>query len=150
MPTNAVRRHKVDTGGPWGTGLLLLGVAAIAQGIGYITTDPAALPPALRSIGLPMSLCGALWVLAGGYAITKALTPPQRHLDVWPLVAVTLAWALAYGLQWVVLAIDGDFTRDWSSSLAWGSLAVLIICWGRCINPPVRKEGPPPDGATSA
>ena len=140
MPTNAVKRHRIDTGGPWGTGLLLLGVAAVAQGIGYATTTPDRLPHALQSIGIPVAVCGVLWVIAGAYAIAKALNPPQRHADVWPIVAITLGWSLAYGLQWAVDALDGHLTRDWSSAVAWGSLAALIICWGRCVNPPTRER----------
>ena len=141
MPTSAVRRRRIDTGGPWGTGLLLLGLGVIAQGVGYTTATPDRLPHALQSIGPPVWACGILWVLAGGYAVIKALHPPQRHRDVWTVVAVTLGWSLAYGLQWIVDALDGHFTRDWSSSVAWGCLATLTICWGRCVNPPTRERG---------
>lgn len=138
MPTNARRQHRIGTGGPWGTGLLLLGVAAVAQGVGYATRRPSSLPEALADLAAPIQVWATAWVLAGLWAVWKALTPPQKHTDVWPIVGVTSLWSAAYLVHWLILGIKGDWTQQWTSAVAWGSLATLIICFGRCVNPPRR------------
>lgn len=137
MPTEAHRRHRIDTGGPWGTGLLLCGLGLTANGIGYIAANRSGLPEAIQEIskGFPMWFWGGLWVVAGVYSIWKALNPPQRHVDVWAAVVVTSLWAAAYFIAWFVNAVQGDFTREWTSSLAWLMLAGVISCLGRCVNP---------------
>ncbi|TYP82081.1 hypothetical protein [Blastococcus xanthinilyticus] len=143
MPTTARKQHRIGTGGPWGTGLLLLGVAAIAQGIGYLVPRTAGLPGALDALGtyVPIQVGGIFWIAAGAYAVAQALTPPQSHHDVWPLVVMTSLWSLAYLVHWSILAVaDGNLTRQWTSGVAWGSLAALIICWGRCVNPPTKQR----------
>lgn len=145
MPTNAVRRHAIGTGGPWGTGLLVLGVAATAQGVGYLVPRKDDLPNALGALStyVPIWVGGLFWIAAGVYAITQALTPPQKHHDVWPLAAMTALWALAYLVHWALVAVfDGELTRAWTSGIAWGSLSALTVCWGRCVNPPIKDGGP--------
>lgn len=137
MPTNARRRHAIDTGGPWGTGLLLLGIGLIIQGLGYIAANRSGLPDALQEIsdGIPMWVWGSLWISAGTYSTWKALHPPQRHIDVWAAVAITSLWSSAYLIAWIVNAVQGDLTREFFSALGWGMLAGVIICLGRCTNP---------------
>lgn len=137
MPTNARRRHAMDTGGPWGTGLLLLGVGLVAQGIGYIAARRSGLPDAIQELSnpVPMWVWGSLWIAAGIYSTWKALRPPQRHIDVWAAVAITSLWSSAYFIAWIVNAVQGDLTREWSAGLGWGMLAGVISCLGRCTNP---------------
>ena len=137
MPTSARRRHRFDTGGPWGTGLLLLGIGLVANGLGYIAANRSGLPPAIQEIGdpVPMWVWGSLWISAGAYSTYKALNPPQRHIDVWAAVAITSLWASSYFIAWLINAVQGDLTREWSSSLAWAMLAGVISCLGRCVNP---------------
>ncbi len=138
VPTNARRHHRIGTGGPWGTGLLVLGVAALAQGAGYMLSSKSSLPPALDLLG-PIGVWGALWVAAGIWSVWQALTPPQRNRDVWPMVGVLTLWAGAYFSYWLIVGIfDGEWTRSWTAAVAWGSLAGLVISLGRCVNPPTR------------
>ena len=142
MPTNARKKHLIGTGGPWGTGLLLLGVAVTVIGISYAAPRPGGLSGPLRALTsvVPMQVWGGLWIGAGLYAIWKALTPPQKHRDVWPIVAVTSLWAATYLAYWLVLGVAyGSWTRAWTAGVAWGALTVLIVSWGRCVNPPVRR-----------
>ena len=139
MPTNARKRAWYSTGGPWGTGLLILGIAVVVQGIGYGVRPASSLPDALADLTIPIQVWAYLWMAAGGWSIWQALTPPQRHTDVWPVVGVISVWSAAYLTHWLIQGIDGDWTTAWTSSVAWGSLAALIICWGRCINPPARR-----------
>lgn len=138
MPTRAVKRHRIGTGGPWGTGLLLLGVAVLGQGTGYLFR--ADIPDALRRLVLPMWLWAVLWMAAGLWCIYQALTPPQQHTDVWPVVGITCLWTAAYAVHWLVLGIGGDWTPGWASAAAWGGLACLIISWARCVNPPTAGQ----------
>lgn len=135
MPTNARRRHRIGTGGPWGTGLLLAGGAVTAQGVGYGTGHPR--PPASLMI-LPSWVWGCLWIAAGLWSIWQALTPPQRHLDVLPIVGVFSLWSAAYFWQWLVTGVTRhDWADGWVSAIGWGMAAGLVICWGgRCTNPP--------------
>lgn len=137
MPTTARRRRRLDTGGPWGTGLLLLGLGLTANGIGYISANRSGLPDALQSFSesVPMWFWGGIWVAAGVYSVVKALNPPQRHVDVWAAIAVTSLWSAAYLIAWGTNAWNGDLTREWTSALAWGMLAGLVSCHGRCVNP---------------
>lgn len=137
MPTNARKRHLIGTGGPWGTGLLLLGLGCIANGIGYIAANRSGLPDAIRDLSdrAPMWVWGGLWIAAGVYSVWKALRPPQRHVDVWAAVVITSLWSVTYFVAWLANAVQGDFTREWTSSLAWGMLAGVISCLGRCVNP---------------
>ncbi|NUT08188.1 MAG: hypothetical protein HOV76_32445 [Hamadaea sp.] len=138
MPENARRRHLIDTGGPWGTGLLLLGVAVTVQGLAYLFADRGDLRGALAWIdrAIPVSTWGILWVLAGLWSIFRALTPPQRHIDVAPPVGVICLWAGIYFAHWLGQGFGGDWTREWTAGVAWLSLAALLISWSRCINPP--------------
>lgn len=137
MPTTARRRHRVDTGGPWGTALLLLGIGLIIQGAGYIAANRSGLPDAIQDISdpIPLWVWGSLWISAGTYSLWKALNPPQRHIDVWAAVAITSLWSSTYFITWVIQAVQGDFTRDFFSALGWGMLAGVIICLGSCSNP---------------
>lgn len=136
MPTRAVKRHRIGTGGPWGTGLLLLGVAVLAQGVGYLLRDSGHVPDAIRRLVLPLWVWAFLWIAAGLWCIWQALTPPQSHTDVWPVVGITCLWTAAHAVHWLILGIGGDWTWTWSSAVGWGGLACLIISWARCVNPP--------------
>lgn len=136
MPTTARKRHRIGTGGPWGTGLLLLGVAVLAQGVGYGLRSEDSIPPAIDRLMLPIQAWAVLWVAAGLWCVLQALTPPQKHTDVWPVVGITCLWAAAYAVHWFILGCDGDWTSDWSTAVGWGGLACLIISWARCVNPP--------------
>lgn len=140
MPTNARRRRLIDTGGPWGTGLLLFGICSALQGVGYLLRAENELPRALDTFGqvVPISWWAALWVLAGCYAVFQALTPPQRHRDVWPLVSMTVLWSFVYLIQWIVdiVRFGNWLTSTGTGAFAWGSLAVILVCWGKCVNPP--------------
>jgi len=139
MPTTARKTSWYSTGGPWGTGLLWLGVAVTAQGVGYATADSARLPRPLEVLTaiVPPWAWGLLWIAAGVWSIWQALTPPQRNLDVLPVVVVLSLWSAAYLVFWLIFgAAWGHWTREWSGALGWGMLAALIACWGRCVNPP--------------
>lgn len=140
MPTNARRRHPIDTGGPWGTGLLLFGIGATVQGLGYLGRGSSRIPPALATFGdtVPIQWWALLWVAAGLFCGYKALNPPQRHADVWPLVGMTVLWACVYLIDWIVKVVqDGDWlAQSGSSAVAWAMLASVLVCWGRCVNPP--------------
>lgn len=138
MPTNARKRHRIGTGGPWGTGLLLLGVGITAQGGNYLFARPYEVQPALESLShiVPLWACGIIWVAAGLSAIHRALTPPQKHSDIWPVVGVLVLWTGIYFFHWLIGAFVGDFTRSWASAVGWGCLVALVLCWGRCVNPP--------------
>lgn len=139
MPTNARKKHRIGTGGPWGSGLLLLGIAVVVQGIGYTTATPEQLSPTLAALSqvVPPLAWGLCWIAAGAWSIWQALTPPQRHLDVLPVVGVVLLWSAAYLIHWLILGLtEGEWTRYWSAAVGWAMLGGLIICWGRCVNPP--------------
>ena len=141
MPTNARKQHFIGTGGPWGTGLLLLGVALTVQGIAYMCSAPGELRSALAWInqGVPVRGWALLWIGAGGYSIVKALTPPQRHIELAPAVGVICLWGGIYAVYWLTLGItEGVWTRDWTTAVAWASLAAVLISLGRCVNPPRR------------
>ena len=140
MPTTARKTTWYSTGGPWGTGLLLFGVGSIMQGLGYLTRATARLPEGLAAFGdtVTIKAWAILWIAAGLWAAFKALRPPQKHSDVWPLVGITVLWSCAYAGHWAFGVIDhGDWANPaWSSAIAWGSIAAVLVCWGRCVNPP--------------
>ena len=142
MPTTARKTRWYSTGGPWGTGLLLLGVATTLQGVAYTFGNPAELSPALQwaGLGVPIRALGLMWLTAGAYSIFRALTPPQRHTDVIPVVTVICLWSIIYLLHWVYSGVFlADWTREWTAGLAWGSLGALIVSWSRCVNPPTGR-----------
>lgn len=139
MPTNARKRHRFGTGGPWGSGLLLLGIAVFAQGIGYGLRSKGSVPDPIERLALPVQAWAVLWVAAGLWCIWQALTPPQKHTDVWPVVGITCLWAGAYAVHWLVLGFHGEWTSTWSGAVSWGGLACLIISWARCVNPPTAS-----------
>jgi hypothetical protein len=143
VPTNARKRHAFDTGGPWGTGLLLLGLGVTTQGIAYLIGDPADLNAALRWVGQGVSIraAGVLWIAVGLYSIVRALNPPQKHTDVAPVVGVITLWAAAYLTFWLYQAFWlGHVGREWTASVAWASLGALIVSWSRCVNPPTGRR----------
>lgn len=145
MPTNARKQHRIGTGGPWGSGLLLLGIALTVQGISYhTTTDPTELRPALAWINqaIPVTWWALLWIGSGIYCIWKALTPPQRHIDLAPAVGVICLWAAIFAIHWLINGlVEGDWTREWTGAVAWAGLACVLISFGRCVNPPQRRSG---------
>jgi len=141
VPTAAQKKHLVGTGGPWGSGLLLLGVALTVQGVGYLTAGPDELRSALHWIdhGVPVRGWAMLWIAAGVYSMWKAITPPQRPIEIAPAVGVICLWAGIYAVYWLALGFTtGHWTRDWTTSVAWAGLACVLICFGRCVNPPHR------------
>lgn len=144
MPTNARKTRWYSTGGPWGTGLLLIGVVSVAIGITYMTRPAGALQPALAwvSKAAPISAWAVLWLLAGGYSIVRALMPPQRFRNLAPCVFVISLWAAFYGLYWLSMGlVHGRWTRDGVSCLVWACMAGLLLSLGRCVNPPQRGRG---------
>lgn len=131
--------RRLGTGGPWGTGLLLLGIAVTVQGIGYVASHGQRLPGPLAALSayVPAWVWGLLWIAAGLWSIWKALSPPQRNRDVLPVVGVLCLWSAAYLMWWLSSGLgDGHWTRAWSAALGWAMLAGLVMCWGRCVNPP--------------
>lgn len=143
MPETARRRRRIDTGGPWGTGLLLIGIVSAIIGITYVTRPADSLQPALAwvSKAAPISAWAALWILAGAWSIVRALMPPQRHRDIAPCVFVISLWAAFYGLYWLSVGlVHGHWTRDGVSCLVWASMAGLLLSFGRCVNPPRRDR----------
>lgn len=135
MPTTARRSLRHPTGGPWGAGLFLIGLAEFALGINYVSATPADLRAALSWINtvIPISGWALLWLSAGLYSMVRALCPPQRHVDMLPAIAVITLWSGMYGAYW--LLIDAD-SREWTTSVAWGALAAVLMSFGRCVNPP--------------
>jgi hypothetical protein len=143
MPTNAHKRHKVGTGGPWGTGLLLLGIAITIQGTSYVTVNPARLSPALEWMdqAIPVATWGGIWVAAGIYSICMALTPPQQHMELAAAIGVICLWSAIHGIYWLMTGLlQGEWTRTWTAAVAWGALAAVLMSFGRCINPPSRHD----------
>jgi hypothetical protein len=143
VPTSARKKHLIGTGGPWGTGLLLLGVAATVQGIGYTTAKPGHLPEpiAVLSRYVPPAVWGGLWIAAGLWSVWKALTPPQQHWEALPVVGVLLLWAAAYLFYWLILGMAyGHWTRTWQGAVGWAMLAGLVMSWSRCVNPPQLRR----------
>jgi hypothetical protein len=119
----------------------MLGIALTVQGISYMTADPADLRPALEWINqaVPVNAWGSLWVVAGVYSIWMALTPPQRHIEMAAAVGVICLWSAIHGVYWLMMGLfNGVWTRGWTSCVAWGGLAAVLICYGRCVNPPTR------------
>lgn len=144
MPTNARKQHLIGTGGPWGSGLLCLGVATVAQGAAYMAADRHELRASLAWIdqAVPIAGWGVLWVAAGSYSIICALKPPQRHADLIPAVAVVSLWAAFALIYWLYSGLfQHVWTREWTAALAWGSLAAVLINFGRCNNPLTGRQG---------
>lgn len=144
MPTSAKKDSWYSTGGPWGTGLLCIGLAITVQGIAYMGAQPGELRSALAWISqpIPMFFWGLLWVIAGAYSIWHALTPPQRHAELIPAVGVISLWSAFYLVYWLNLGLfQHTWTRDWTVSVAWGCLAAVLISFGRCVNPPTGRRG---------
>lgn len=144
MPTTARKKHLIGTGGPWGTGLLLMGVVSIVIGAAFITRAPANLSPALAWIGqaIPISAWSALWVVSGAYNVVRSLMPPQRHMDLAFSVFVISLWASFYGTYWIWMAVHGVFTREWLFAVIWGCMAGMLVSFGRCVNPVARQKPP--------
>lgn len=139
MPTTAHKRHRIGTGGPWGTGLLILSIAAVFIGVGYVARTRRDVPDALQALAVPVWLWASLWIAAGCYGMWKALTPPQHHHNVWPFAGLTFLWSAAYAIHWGILAAHGDWTNTWTGAVVWAAFGGLVISWGgRCVNPPQR------------
>jgi hypothetical protein len=98
VPTNARKTRWYSTGGPWGTGLLLLGLAVTVQGIGYLLAPADEFTGALAWVNhsVPIRAWALLWIAAGCFSTFRALTPPQRHTDVSPVVGVVCVWSAFY------------------------------------------------------
>lgn len=144
MPERARRRRRIDTGGPWGTGLLILSVAFFMLGVGYITRPDRQVPDALAALTIPRMVWGSLWLAAGLYGAWKALTPPQHHRQVWPFAGLTSLWAGAYFVHWLLNGIRFNNWLDpsWQSGFLWAAFAGVILTWGgRLVNPaPTNSE----------
>lgn len=139
MPENARRRRKIDTGGPWGGGLLTLGIVLTTYGIALIMADPSDLRGTLAWINtaVPVAGWGMLWIGAGVWSVGRALTPPQHHIDVAPAVGVLCLWSGLFLAYWLVLGItEHTWTRDWIGGVIYGAFAAVIIEFSRCVNPP--------------
>lgn len=142
MPTNARRRRPFDPGGPWGTGLLLLGISAVVQGAAYTLELGANMSNPLLALGewTPLWMWGVAWAIAGLYAIAKALRPPQHHTDVLPVVVLITVWSSAYLVYWATGVAVGNWTREWAPGVAWGFLGAYIVAMARCVNPPHGRD----------
>lgn len=145
MPETARKTKWYSTGGPWGTGLLCLGVAVTVQGAAYVASTPADLrtqhPLQWADHVVPIAGWGLLWIAAGLWSIWQALTPPQRHMDILPAVAVICLWSGLWAGFWLYTGLaDGHWSRDWTGAVAWGSLAAVLIFFGRCSNPLRRRR----------
>lgn len=132
--------RRPRTGGPWGTGLLLLGVALAAQGAAYVESDAGDLRGALAWIDgstVPIAGWGLLWVAAGVWSVIRALTPPQRYLDLMPALGVLILWGAFYALHWLAFGIiDGTWSRSWVPAVLYVSFAGVLGSFGWCVNPP--------------
>ena len=139
VPESARRRCRVNTGGPWGSALLLLGVVIATYGVALILSNPGDLRGALAWINRAVHIdgFGLLWVGAGVWSVARALTPPQRHTDIAPAVGVLCVWSALYGVYWLGLGLlHGVWTRDWIGAVIFGAFAAVIIQFSRCVNPP--------------
>lgn len=137
MPPGEQPGHRLRTGGPWGTGLLLLSIASITLGVGYLARPMRDIPPALRGLISPMWLWSLLWILAGAFGIWKSLRPPQRPGYLAPFAGLTFLWAAAYLIHWLIGGLHGTWDSSWTGTVVWATFGALIICWGgKCINPP--------------
>lgn len=143
MPENARRRRRIDTGGPWGSALLLLGIVIAAYGVALILQPPSDLRGALAWINRAIRIdgWGLLWVGAGVWSAARALSPPQRHIDIAPAVAVLCIWSGLYFVYWLGLGlIYHVWTRDLIGSIIFGAFAGVIILFSQCVNPPRPPE----------
>lgn len=139
MPTTAHKRHRIDTGGPWGTGLLILSVLAVVIGISYVSRAKGSVPDALQALAVPVWLWASLWIVAGVYGAWKALRPPQHHRDVWPFAGLTFMWSAAYTVHWLIVGSHGEWTSSWTGAVVWAAFGGLVVSWGgRCVNPARR------------
>lgn len=139
MPERARRRHKIDTGGPWGSGLLLTGVILMTYGVSLLLARQGELHGALAwaNSGVPLRGWGLLWLGAGIWSTARALMPPQRHIDVAPAVGILSLWGGLYFAYWLGLGlIHGSWTRDWIGGCIFFAFAAVIIEFSRCVNPP--------------
>jgi hypothetical protein len=112
------------------------------QGVAYLIGDPNDLAAALRWLGhgIPIRAWALVWIAVGVYSIVRALTPPQKHTDVAPVVAVITLWSACYLVFWTYNALHGHMGREWTASVAWASLGALIVSWSRCVNPPTGRR----------
>ncbi len=135
--------RRPGTGGPWGTGLLLLGLGVTVYGAAYITARTGDLSPSLASLAelIPPALWGVAWIAVGLWCAWWALQPArQRAWHILPLVGVFALWAAAHASYWLVVGLlDGEWTRQWVSAVGWALLAGMAASWGRCINPPQAR-----------
>lgn len=138
MPTNARKQHIIGTGGPWGTGLLYLGLFGIFYGFGNLLRGEDLAPAALQEISetVPLEVWACGWLAAGLYAVSKALRPPQKHADTWPLVGMSIIWTGAFTVHWLIDGATGQgWSYEWLGGTVWLLLVGILVSWGRCINP---------------
>ena len=111
-------------------------------GLFYVFSSPGALQAPLQWINadIPIAALGSLWLAAGAFAVFQALTPPQQHWHIGPIVAVMCLWSGIYAAHWVVFTANGAHNYDWLGALVWALFAAMLICWGRCVNPPQRRR----------
>jgi hypothetical protein len=141
VPTNARKKHWIGTGGPWGTGLLIAGILSAVLGVGYLLSDASDQPAALRHMAPPLVFWACMWIAAGAYAVLKALSPPQQHIDVWPVVGMSCLWSGKFAWFWIVGVFHGEpVDRSWAGAVIFAAFAGLIISWARCVNPPQREQ----------
>lgn len=137
----ARRRRRIDTGGPWGSGLLFVGLGIIVLGINYLleTPDRLAGSPALLWINeaVPIRGWGLLWLGVGLYSVWKALSPPQRHADMAPAIGILLVWSAIYGLYFTFDGLlYGLWGSDYRGALIYLMFAGCLFFYGQCTNPP--------------
>jgi hypothetical protein len=112
------------------------------QGVAYLIGEPTELNDALQWVnhGIPIRGWALLWIVAGLYSIWQAVTPPQKHTDVAPVVAIISLWAAIYLVFWSYNAWHGHWGREWTGCVAWSSLGALVVSWSRCVNPPTGRR----------
>jgi hypothetical protein len=143
---NETRTHSktswYSTGGPWGTGLLLLGVAVTVQGVAYLIGDPNDLGAALRWVGhgIPIRVwrCCGSWpacTRSCGRSPRRRSTPTSRPRSP----------SSASGRP--ATSCSGSTTPSGSGMWAGtgrpgrvGVAGALIVSWSRCVNPPTGRR----------
>lgn len=115
--------------GKRGSFLLPLGVIHVGLGASYVfpetTASVARSLGFLGALGIPVWVAGLPWIASGIAAVAAAFvkSPPGR--DGWgfqALVSIETAWALVFGLSWVI----GDHPRGWVWSLVFAALAWAV------------------------
>jgi hypothetical protein len=134
-------KQRLGTGGPWGTGLLILGLTFVATGLGYVLTPIYDLRPPLQWINVspyfPVRGLAWLWIGIGTYNIWESVTPPQRFLNLLPSIGLLILWSGIFYAYWVVYGVIYDtWTLEWQTGTLYNGFAGVLAAFGWCVNPP--------------